>query len=156
QTPAGHATKPIVETCRALDEAAKGRDWGRKHAPHTMTVAAPALARADCPSRAPIAGTYRMVMPLADHDTGRTTSPVVNYALIAANVLVFVLLQGLDENVRFTYAFATVPREIVTGRDVVTDDREVRHPVTGQVLTVPGLQPTPVSVYLTLWTSMFM
>ena len=75
---------------------------------------------------------------------------------IAANVLVFVFLQGLGENDRFTYAFSAVPAEIATGQDIQTPDRTVQHPVTGQEIEVPGLQPTPLSVYLTLLTSMFM
>jgi membrane associated rhomboid family serine protease len=59
-------------------------------------------------------------------------------------------------NEKFTYSFSTVPREIATGKDQVTPDREVEHPFTGQPVSVPGLQPTPVSVYITLLTSMFM
>jgi membrane associated rhomboid family serine protease len=97
-----------------------------------------------------------MVMPIGDDNTGRTIQPVVNYSLIAANVLVFVLFQGLGENEKFTYSLSTVPREIVTGEDQVTPDREVQHPITGQPVTVPGLQRTPISVYITLLTSMFM
>jgi membrane associated rhomboid family serine protease len=97
-----------------------------------------------------------MVMPIGDDNTGRTTVPFVNYALLATNLLVFVFLQGLGENQQFTYAFSTVPREIVTGQDQVTEDQQVKHRVTGQVLTVPGHRPTPFSVYLTLLTSMFM
>jgi membrane associated rhomboid family serine protease len=97
-----------------------------------------------------------MIMPIGDDNTGRTITPFVNYALIAANVLVFVLFQGMGTNEKFTFSFATVPREIVTGKDLVTDDRKVKEPITGQQITVPGLQPTPFSVYLTLLTSMFM
>jgi membrane associated rhomboid family serine protease len=98
-----------------------------------------------------------MVFPIGDDNTGRTTTPLVNYALIAANVLVFVLFQGLGtEDNKFTYAWATVPQEIVTGRDVVTPDRVVRVEPTNQRMRVPGLQPTPGSVYLTLLVSMFM
>ena len=98
-----------------------------------------------------------MVFPIGDDNTGRQTTPVVNYLLIAANVLVFVFFQGLgSEQNRFTYAWATVPQEIVTGRDVVTRDRVVRVEPTNQQLQIPGLQPTPGSVYLTLLTSMFM
>ena len=98
-----------------------------------------------------------MVFPIGDDNTGRATTPLVNYVLIAVNVLVFVLFQGLgSEENRFTYAWATVPQEIVTGRDVVTDDRVVRVEPTDQRLRIPGLQPTPGSVYLTLLTSMFM
>jgi len=81
---------------------------------------------------------------------------VVNYVLIAVNILVFVFLQQFGNNDKFTYAFSTVPQEILSGRDVRTPDRVVEHPVTGQELLIPGLQPTPFSVYLTLIFSMFM
>ncbi|HKZ81170.1 MAG TPA: rhomboid family intramembrane serine protease [Pyrinomonadaceae bacterium] len=97
-----------------------------------------------------------MVFPLYDDNSDRRIFPVVNYAFIAINILVFVFLQGLGTNENFTYAFSTVPQEIISGRDVVTPNHVVTHPVTGQRLLVPGLQPTPFSVYLTLLTSMFM
>lgn len=97
-----------------------------------------------------------MVFPLYDDDSDRTITPFVNYALIAANILVFVFLQQLGNNDRFTYAFSTVPQEIVTGRDIRTDDRVLEDPFTGQRLLIPGLQATPYSVYLTLLLSMFM
>ena len=97
-----------------------------------------------------------MVFPLWDDNTDRTTIPIVNYVLIAINILVFVFLQQLGTNERFTYAFSTVPQEILSGRDIRTPDRIVEHPVTGQQLLIPGLQPTPFSVYLTLLISMFM
>ncbi len=97
-----------------------------------------------------------MIMPIGDDNTGRTIQPVVNYGLIIANVLVFVFCQGLGENEKFTYSFATVPREIVTGHDQVTADRQIEEPLTGQKVTVPGLQPTPSPVFITLLTSMFM
>jgi membrane associated rhomboid family serine protease len=98
-----------------------------------------------------------MILPIGDDNTGRSTSPFVNYVLIAANILVFVLFQGMgsDDN-KFTYAWATVPSEIATGRDAVTQDRVVEVPPANQRMHVPGLQPTPVSVYLTLLVSMFM
>lgn len=97
-----------------------------------------------------------MIFPISDDNTDRTTTPIVNYLLIAINILVFVFLQGLGSNDRFTYAFSTVPAEIVTGRDLQTGDRVLEHPVTGQEVVVPGLQRTPWTVYLTLITSMFM
>lgn len=96
-----------------------------------------------------------MIFPIGDDNSDRTATPVVNYILIAINILVFVFLQGFGGNDRFTYAYSTVPQEIVTGRDVTTPDRVINHPVAGRV-EVPGLQPTPGSVYLTLLTSMFM
>jgi membrane associated rhomboid family serine protease len=43
-------------------------------------------------------------------------------------------------NEKFTYAFSTVPAEILTGKDIATG----------------VLEPTPVPVYFTLITSMFM
>jgi membrane associated rhomboid family serine protease len=96
------------------------------------------------------------MIPIADDNSDRTLVPYVNYLLIAANILVFVLLQGMGTNARFTYAFSTVPKEILTGRDVVTPPRTVHDPVSGESFREPGLQPTPVPVYLTLLISMFM
>lgn len=95
-----------------------------------------------------------MVFPLYDDNTDRATTPFVNYAIIAINILVFVFLQGLGGNDAFTYAFSTVPLEIVTGRDIVTDARTIEY--AGQAVTIPGLGRTPLSVYLTLFSSMFM
>lgn len=97
-----------------------------------------------------------MIMPIGDDNTDRITVPVVNYAIIAINILIFVVFQGMGENEKFTYSFSTVPREIVTGKDQVTQDRQIDEPVSGRRITVPGLQPTPGSVYFTLLTSMFM
>ncbi|MFN2531911.1 MAG: rhomboid family intramembrane serine protease [Pyrinomonadaceae bacterium] len=97
-----------------------------------------------------------MVLPLYDDNSDRLTTPVVNYVIIGLNILVFVFLQQLGNNERFTYAFSTVPLEIVTGRDVVTPARAILDPLSGQRLLMPGLQPTPLSVYFTLFTSMFM
>jgi rhomboid family protein len=97
-----------------------------------------------------------MIFPIGDDNTDRTRTPVANYLLIALNILVFIFLQGLGSNEIFTYAFSAVPQEIVTGRDVVTPDRTVEDPLSGERFRMPGLQPTPFSVYLTLLTSMFM
>ncbi|HEX3230842.1 MAG TPA: rhomboid family intramembrane serine protease [Pyrinomonadaceae bacterium] len=96
-----------------------------------------------------------MLFPIADDNTTRTSTPFVNYALIAVNILVFVFLQGLGSNDQFTYAYSTVPGEIITGRDIVTRPVVVEN-FTGQRLEMPGLQPTLIPVYLTLITSMFM
>lgn len=93
-----------------------------------------------------------MVFPLYDDNTGRRLTPVVNYVLIGLNVLVFLVLQQGGANEKFTYAFSTVPQEIVTGKDI---DHPVQVKVGREVGTI-DLQPTPGSVYLTLLTSMFM
>src|SRR5262245_2817974 len=99
-----------------------------------------------------------MIFPLGDDNRDRRTLPVVNLVLIAANVLVFVLFQRLGENEKFTMAFATVPAEIVRNKDIITQDRVemVRTPRGVQQVVVPGLQPTPIPVILTLITAMFM
>ena len=80
------------------------------------------------------------MLPIGDDDSDRRFAPLVNYALIAINVLVFVFLQGMGGNEKFTYAFSTVPAEILTGKDI----------------TAGVLEPTPIPVYFTLITSMFM
>jgi rhomboid family protein len=80
------------------------------------------------------------MLPIGDDDSDRRFAPLINYVLIAINILVFVFLQGMGGNEKFTYAFSTVPAEILTGKDIA----------------VGVLEPTPVPVYLTLITSMFM
>jgi rhomboid family protein len=95
-----------------------------------------------------------MVFPLYDDNTDRQITPFVNYAIIALNIFVFVVLQGLGSNDQFTYSFSTVPAEILQGHDIVTQARTVEY--MGQRVTIPGLGPTPGSVYFTLFTSMFM
>lgn len=99
-----------------------------------------------------------MVLPLADDNSDRTTFPVVNITLIAINVLVFFGLQGMGSNSDFTLAFSTVPAEIVSGRDVVTEGRVVKvdTPEGPVQVQVPGLQTTPIPVYLTILTAIFM
>jgi len=97
-----------------------------------------------------------MLFPIGDENYDRRTTPVVNYVIILLNILVFVFLQGLGSNEKFTYAFSTVPAEIVRGRDIVTPNRFLREPRSGRPFEAPGLQPTPIPVYLTLLTSMFM
>lgn len=93
-----------------------------------------------------------MVFPVGDDNSRRVRTPYVTFALIALNVLVFVFLQGLGTNERFTYAFSTVPQEIRTGQDVA---RPIVVELGNEQTTIP-LQPTPGSVYATLLTSMFM
>ncbi len=99
-----------------------------------------------------------MVLPISDDNSDITVFPVVNLALIAANVLVFVLFQGMGLNNDFTMAWSMVPAEIVSGEDIVTEDSvvEVRTEYGVDEMVKPGLRPTPVSVYLTILTSMFM
>lgn len=96
-----------------------------------------------------------MIFPIADDNSDRTSTPIVNYLLILINILVFVFLQGLGSDEKFTYAYSTVPQEIVTGRDISTPV-VIRDPISKEPLGQIDLQRTPISVYLTLITSMFM
>ncbi|MCI0380355.1 MAG: rhomboid family intramembrane serine protease [Gemmataceae bacterium] len=97
-----------------------------------------------------------MVFPLYDDNADRRTFPFVNYALIVLNVLVFIFPQGMSERGnKFTYAFSCVPKEIVTGEDL-TEVIEFKHPITKETIEAIQLEPTPISVYITLLTSMFM
>ena len=95
------------------------------------------------------------MIPIGDDNTGRVRTPYFTWLLIAANIAVFVFLQGLGSNERFTYAFSTVPVEITTGKDVA-ETVLVRDPVSGDAVGEFQLEPTPIPVYLTLLTSMFM
>ena len=80
------------------------------------------------------------MIPIGDDDSDRTSAPIVNYILICINILVFIMFQGMGGNEAFTLSYATVPQEILTGTDITTN----------------GLGLTPIPVYLTLITSMFM
>lgn len=97
-----------------------------------------------------------MFIPIGDDNRDRRLTPYVNYLFIALNILVFIYYQGMGGNIDFTYAFSTVPAEILTGLDVVTQSKVMTDPYTGQRFDMPGLQPTPMPVYFTLVTSMFM
>ena len=69
-----------------------------------------------------------MFIPLGDDNSDRSIRPVVNYALIGLNILVFFFLQGMGGNLPFTYSFSTVPQEILTGTDVVTQESIAQRP----------------------------
>jgi membrane associated rhomboid family serine protease len=97
-----------------------------------------------------------MLLPIGDDNRDRKITPFVNYTLIALNIFVFVFWQDLGRNINFTFAFSAVPGEILTGTDIITDAKILPDPYTGQAIEMPGLQRTPVSVYATLITSMFM
>lgn len=99
-----------------------------------------------------------MVLPLGDDNSDRTMIPWVTIGLIVANVLVFVVLQGFGANDAFTFAFSTVPKEIITGKDLVTEHAEQVPADDRSVNESPGHRALPpyVPVYVTLLTSMFM
>lgn len=88
------------------------------------------------------------LMPIGDDNTGRRTTPYVTYVLIAVNIVVFFMLQGGGSNDHFTYGFSVIPREILTGRDIMS---AVRTEI-GVIPQAPG--PSPIQ--LTLFSAMFM
>ena len=99
-----------------------------------------------------------MVFPLSDDNSDRQRVPWVTWSLIAANVVVFVLFQQGGTNDDVTLAFCQVPAEIVTGQDIITEPtiREVEYEGQQYQVPVPGLRPTPIPVYLTLLTGIFL
>lgn len=96
------------------------------------------------------------MFPIGDDNSDRILTPYVNYVIIALNVIVFVFFQGMSGDNSFTFSYATVPAEILTGHDIVTDANTVINPTTGEPMIIPGLGVTQLPVYLTLITSMFM
>ena len=96
------------------------------------------------------------MFPIGDDNSDRTITPYVNYVIIALNVIVFVFLQGLSGDNAFTYSYSTVPGEILSGHDIITDPQVFTDPGSGQRFSIPGLGPTLIPVYFTLITSMFM
>lgn len=97
-----------------------------------------------------------MLFPIGDDNRDRHTTPVVNYVLILINVLVFIFWQNFGRDMYATFAYATIPGEILTGDDIVTPAKLLVDPYTGEEIEMPGLQVTPVPVYVTLITSMFL
>jgi membrane associated rhomboid family serine protease len=91
-----------------------------------------------------------MVMPLRDDDTDRRTVPVVTYALIAVNVLVWILEISLGE--KFINGYSTVPFEITHNTDLV-GMQTIQ--AGGQSIPI-HLYAGPTPIYLTLLFSMFM
>ena len=91
-----------------------------------------------------------MVMPLRDDDTDRRTVPVITYALIAVNILVWLIELGLGD--RFINGYSTVPFEITHDTDLV-GMQTIQ--AGGQSIPI-HLYPGPTPIYLTLFTSMFM
>ncbi len=103
-----------------------------------------------------------MVFPLGDLQRTRIV-PVVNYALIAINVAVFLVQQQQGDD--FTLAFAAPPYEITHNEDleepVVQPVRVlVRDPFGGahweQRAAARPHSPCPIPIRLTLLTSMFL
>jgi membrane associated rhomboid family serine protease len=97
-----------------------------------------------------------MPIPIGDDNRDRRLTPYINYLLIALNIFVFIWWQAWGSNVSVTLGYATVPGEILTGTDIVTQSQILTDAYTGRYFEMPGLQPTPIPVFLTLITSQFL
>jgi membrane associated rhomboid family serine protease len=96
------------------------------------------------------------MFPIGDDNSDRHITPYVNYTLLIINILVFIFLQDMGRNIDFTFAYSTVPAEILTGSDIITQPTILNDPITGQNVEMPGLKASPQPIYITLLTSMFM
>lgn len=96
------------------------------------------------------------MIPISDDNSDRKISLYVNYILIALNIIVFIVYQKFGTNTNFTYSYATVPAEIMSGHDIVTSSLIVSDPVSGRQVEIPGLGITAIPVWCTLVTAMFM
>lgn len=93
-----------------------------------------------------------MLFPIGDENKRATRPAYITYSLIAANLVVFFLLQGAGGNEAFTYGWSVVPQEIVSGEDL-TQTQTVR--VGNQSVDIPQ-HPGPTPIYLTILSAMFM
>ena len=93
------------------------------------------------------------MFPIGDDNSDRRIQPVVNYAIIGVNILVFLLLQQLGSNEAFTYAFSLVPREITTGVDLA--GVQILRDSFGHAAEIQHYA-TPLPVYFNFLSSMFM
>ncbi len=90
------------------------------------------------------------MIPIYDRNPTRR-APLVTVALILANVLVFgyMLLLRYSEEVVFVYRYSTIPWEIVHGQRLPVH-------VLQEMFRLPLSQVPPKSVYLSLFTAMFL
>ncbi len=82
----------------------------------------------------------KTMLPLGDDNSDRKRTPYVNYILIAINIFVFIVYQKMGSDANFILSYSTVPGEILSGMDISSN----------------GLAVTPIPVYATLFTAMFM
>ena len=91
------------------------------------------------------------MIPVGDDSHPKGGLPIVNLAIIAINLAIFILVQLPSE--AFTMAYSAIPVEILTGRDLV-GPTNIQLP-DGSVETIVH-EPGPSPLYLTLVSSIFM
>ena len=91
-----------------------------------------------------------MFFPISDDDRDVSSSAFVTYALIAANVALFLVQVA---NPEFTYGWSVIPKEITTGIDLV--EPQVVPISETEAVEIPQ-SPGPPIIWLTLLSSMFM
>ena len=90
------------------------------------------------------------MLPIGDQDE-QGGLPIVNIAIIAINVLVFVFLQLPSD--AFTMAYSAIPLEITTGQDLIGPSPiQMPDGTTETIVHADGPEP----IWLTLFSSMFM
>lgn len=90
-------------------------------------------------------------MPIGDQGHHRGGLPIVNLVFLAINVAVFFLLQLPND--AFTMGFSAIPKEILSGTDLI-GPVPVQLPDGTTETLVHADGPSPI--WLTLFTSMFM
>jgi membrane associated rhomboid family serine protease len=93
------------------------------------------------------------MFPIGDDNSDRRIVPVVNYGIIAVNILVFVLLQQIGTNDAFSYAFSLVPKEVTTGVDL--NGIQILRDSLGRTAEIHHYA-SPLPVYFNFLSSMFM
>ena len=92
------------------------------------------------------------MFPIGDDNSDRQIVPVVNYAIVGINILVFLFLQQLGNNETFDNAFALVPKEITHGIDMIGPQVIQVGAETARINHFEA----PLSVYFNFLSSMFM
>ena len=91
------------------------------------------------------------MLPIGDQGEEQGGLPIVNIAIIAINVLVFVFLQLPSD--AFTMAYSAIPLEITTGQDLIGPTPiQLPDGTTETIVHTDGPEP----IWLTLFSSMFM
>jgi membrane associated rhomboid family serine protease len=91
------------------------------------------------------------MIPVGDDANPRGGFPIVNVAIIAVNVAVFLFLQLPSD--AFTMGFSAIPKEVLTGTDLVGPVRVMLPDGSSETLVEA---PGPSPIWLTLITSTFM